>query len=206
MQQKTENNDIVFQKINTILMQEEEPSKKMKEYAKTDEFNQSVFEYLNRLKKVEQSPVHHPEGNVWIHTMMVVDEAAKVRNQSKNPSCFMWAALLHDIGKPDTLRIRKGKITTYDHDKVGREVARNILEQTSQPEEFIHDVCNLVRWHMQILFVIKDMSFVDIASMRKEVDLDEIALLGRCDRMGRGNVERDQVERDIQLFKEKIKQ
>ena len=53
------------------------------------------FEPLRRMKTTAQSPVHHPEGNVWNHTMLVVDEAAKRRAESKDPAALMWAALLH---------------------------------------------------------------------------------------------------------------
>lgn len=205
MEQNKDYNDKVLKTITDILLEEEKPSIQLSQYSETEEFKQSVFSFLNRLKETEQSKQHHPEGNVWIHTLMVVDEAAQVRNQSKEPDCFMWGALLHDVGKPDTFRIRKGKITTYDHDKVGAKTARRLLEQTSQSEEWINKVCALVRWHMQILFIAKDMSFADLEGMKQEVDLDEIALLGTCDRMGRLNVNRREVLEDIKKFRVKSK-
>ena len=91
---------------------------------------------LYQLKRTDQSPLHHPEGNVWNHTLLVLDEAAKVRRISRDPKVFMWAALLHDIGKPETTRIRKGKITAYDHDKAGAELSKEFLRQFSDDAEF----------------------------------------------------------------------
>ncbi len=79
-----------------------------------------------------QSPQHHPEGSVWNHTLLVVDEAAKIKEQSADPRTFMWAALLHDLGKPSTTMRRKSKITSYDHDKVGAQ-----LEPTSAGSVYV---------------------------------------------------------------------
>ena len=74
----------------------------------------------------------------------------------------MWGALLHDLGKAPTTKIRKGKITSYDHDKVGAELCREFLEVFTDDEEFIKQVTALVRWHMQTLFVIKNLPFADV--------------------------------------------
>lgn len=82
-----------------------------------------AFAVLRRLKDTPQSPVHHPEGNVWNHIMAGGGQRRQSGGESAGPAALMWAALLHDIGKPDTTRVRRGKITSYDHDKVGAELA-----------------------------------------------------------------------------------
>lgn len=197
-------NHFVFLKIEKMLMEETEPSKKLNEYSKTDEFKQSVFHMLNRMKSTEQSKQHHPEGNVWIHTMMVVDEAAKLRDKSKDQRVFMWSAMLHDIGKPEVTRVRKGKITAYNHDKVGAVATKEILSKACKDLTFIERVSAMVRWHMQILFIAKNMAFADIAAMKNEVDVEEVALLGMCDRLGRLGVKREDVMRDISKFQQMI--
>src|SRR5690606_12576786 len=107
------------------------------------------------------------------HTMLVIDYAAREKHKSKNEKAFMWAALLHDIGKPPTTRNRKGKITSYDHEKVGAAMAREFLEELTTDEKFIKKVCSLVRWHMQILHVVKDMPFRNIKDMKEETDINE---------------------------------
>ena len=56
---------------------------------------------------------------------------------------------------------------------------------------------------MQILHVVKDMAFADIKSMREDTDIDEIALLGFCDRMGRTNVDIAKEKNNIKIFLEK---
>ena len=126
---------------------------------------------LASLKVTEQSSVHHPEGDAWIHTIMVVDEAAKCKDKSTDPHAFMWAAMLHDIGKPKTTRNRKGKITAYDHDRVGAELAREFLIVFISDRQFIERVVALVRWHMQILYVVNDLPFKEVQKMKDEVSI-----------------------------------
>ena len=167
------------------------------------------FTLLGDLIKTEQEPTHHPEGNVWIHTLLVVDECARVRSKSEDPRVFMWAALLHDLGKAPTTAIRKGKVTSYDHDKVGKRLSVEFLEACTDETDFIEKVSKLVRWHMQTLFVVKDLPFAEIKSMLSEVSLDEIALLSICDRLGRGELTEKKIQEErtnIETFIKKCKE
>lgn len=195
----------LFNEIHQHLMEDEKPSDFLDSLSNNHMFQDVPFSMLLRLKETEQSPVHHPEGNVWKHTMLVVNEAAKVRENSKNPEVFMWAALLHDIGKPDTTRKRKGKITAYDHDRVGAELTIKFLDYFPCEEEFVDNVVSLVRYHMHILYVTKDLPFAKIEEMINHVDIDEIALFGLCDRLGRLNVDKNKEEETIRLFLTKLK-
>ena len=115
----------------------------------------------------------------------------------------MWAALLHDIGKPDTTRVRKGKITSYDHEKVGVELARRFLSGFEADKALTDRVCMLIRYHMQILFVVKDMPFADINGMKKNTDVTEVALLGLCDRLGRLHADLAAEKANVRCFLEK---
>ena len=200
----------LFDQIDKALMEEEKPSIILNKLAEEGILNQSFpFKMLADLIKTEQSPTHHPEGSVWNHTLMVVDEAAKRKDLSQNPKVFMWAALLHDIGKAPTTRLRKGKITSYDHDKVGQKLSVDFLKDFTDDEEFIKKVSILVRWHMQILFVVKDLPFADIKSMAAEASIDEIALLSMCDRLGRGEMNKERIteeQRNIDIFLKKCKE
>ncbi|RBP68259.1 putative nucleotidyltransferase with HDIG domain [Alkalibaculum bacchi] len=193
-----------FEEIEEHLLNDSKPSEYLNSIKDNPEFKKHPFDYLNKLIQTEQSPKYHPEGSVWNHTMLVIDGAAKVKNKSKNKRAFMWAALLHDIGKPSTTRKRKGKITSYDHDKVGSELAEEFLLEVGQDEEFIKEVTALVRYHMQILFVLNNLPFADISSMKDHVDINEIALLGYCDRMGRLNADSSKEQKNIEEFIRKV--
>lgn len=195
----------LFEKIELHLMEDERPSQFLNIISHDFLFTISPFDLLVKLKTVEQSPIHHPEGNVWNHTMLVVDEAAKVRKESKDSRAFMWAALLHDLGKSSTTKIRNGKITSYNHDKVGASLVKNFFMKFTDDAEFIDKVVTLVRWHMQILFVVNNLPFANIREMKQQVDINEIALLGKCDRLGRLNVNLQKENEVIQLFIRKCK-
>lgn len=175
-----------FQLITACLKNEPEPSARLREYARQPWFQKSPFSMLLALKNTAQSPVYHPEGNVWEHTMLVVDEAAKRRSFSRDPEAFLLAALLHDLGKPATTKIRGGKITAYGHDKKGAELTRLFLREVTRVAGLIDRVAWLVAYHMQILYVNRNLPFGDLKGMLEHTDLREAALLCYCDRMGRG--------------------
>lgn len=195
----------LYLQIQDHLLNDEKPSHYLNTVSEQPVFHEQPFSMLIRLKDAEQSPKHHPEGNVWNHTMLVVDMAAEVKEKSRNRNAFLWAALLHDIGKPDTTRVRKGKITSYNHEKVGAELAGQFLTEFTSDRDFIQSVTSLVRWHMQLLFVTNDLPFSDIKSMVEQVDLNEIALLGFCDRMGRLGADRVKEEENIRVFLKKCR-
>jgi tRNA nucleotidyltransferase (CCA-adding enzyme) len=196
MNQKLE----LFFEIEKHLLEDEKPSIFFNELIHFDLFkNGFPFIMLSKLTEIEQSPIHHPEGNVWNHTLLVVDQAALRREQSQDTHIFMWSALLHDIGKATTTKIKKGKITSYDHDKAGENLASNFLNVFSKDELFIDKVCQMVRWHMQILYIVNNLPFAEIKKMKDQVSIDELALLILCDRLGRGG------EIDIRKEEEEIK-
>jgi putative nucleotidyltransferase with HDIG domain len=196
----------LFEDINTHLINDEKPSIYLTELYETKELTKYPFNMINNLFDTPQQKDHHPEGSVWNHVLLVVDEGAKRKKVSKDIRVFMWATLLHDIGKVPTTKMRKGRITSYDHDKIGAEMSRKFLEFFNCEEEFIDKVSALVRWHMQILFVVKDLPYANIEKMMNEVDLEEIGLISLCDRFGRGNMTGEKLakeKRNVQIFIDK---
>ena len=190
----------LYLNINQHLLEDSKPSIYLNDIYDKPAFNKFPFDMLHKLRETEQSKVHHPEGNVWNHVLLVVDEAAKLKDKSKDCKVLMWASLLHDIGKPSTTKNKKGKITSYDHDKVGEELSIQFLQVFTDDKDFIYRVSKLVRYHMQILFVANKLPFADIENMKLESDYKEIALLGFCDRMGRTNSNRKLEQENIQRF------
>ena len=189
-----------YLEINDHLLNDEKPSEYFNRVRELPIFDEHPFTMLKKLIYTEQSPIHHPEGSVWNHTMMVLDEAAKRKDNSKDARVFMWAALLHDIGKPDTTKIKKGKITSYGHDVRGSELVKLFLKDFTDDHDFIDKVSALVCFHMQILFVVKKLPFADIVSMKKQTDIQEVALLGLCDRLGRLGVDGKKEQKTIRIF------
>lgn len=179
------------------------PSKTLKTFMEQGKFNVYPFQMLHRQQFTEQSQIHHPEGNVWNHTLLVVDQAAQRKSESTDAKVFMWAALLHDIGKPAATAIRNGKITAYNHDKIGAELAKEFLSALTEDTDFITRVSWLVLYHMQLLYVLKELPFQDIEGMKKHVNIHDVALLGLCDRLGRKGRQLALEERNVERFLEK---
>lgn len=194
------NKQQLFTNLDKHLTNDEKPSEYMKTVFEDPVIKEYPFELLYKLSLTEQSKEHHPEGNVLNHTLLVIDEAAKVREKSKDKRAFMWAAFLHDIGKPSTTKERKGKITSYNHDKIGAKLAKDFLTYFEEEPQFIKQVTMLIFYHMQILFVVKNNGKADIEGMKKKADIDEIALLGLCDRLGRGKDNKSEEEENIRRF------
>lgn len=195
----------LFQELETHLLSDEKPSVYLGEIRIIPALSEYPFDMFKHMQTTPQSPRHHPEGSVWNHTLLVVDEAAKVKHKSKNPEAFMWAAMLHDIGKPSTTKIRGDKITSYDHDKAGAPMAEEFLSFFGKDKRFIRAVSPLVRYHMQILFVVNGLPYADIKGMTENTDINEVALLGLCDRLGRAKCDKRQEKENVRLFIEKVK-
>lgn len=191
-----------FSRVEHALVHERAPSAALQSFSRQAWFARPPFSVLLAQKRTPQSPDHHPEGNVWNHTLLVVDEAAKRRNASGDARTFMWAALLHDIGKPRATKLRNGRITAYDHDRIGQKLAADFLRALGQDEAFIRRTTALVRYHMHLLYVVKGLPFADVDGMRRETDLSELTLLGYCDRMGRAGADPVREREAVRLFLE----
>ena len=192
----------LFEEIEQHLLSDEKPSRFLSDLADSSALREYPFNMLERLQSTPQSPRYHPEGSAWNHTQLVVDEAAGIKTKSADRRVFMWAALLHDIGKPSTTVLRKGRITSYDHDKAGALLTREFLGVFTADPDFIERTAQLVRYHMQILFVGRNLPFADLEGMKRNTDVREVALLGLCDRLGRQGADRQQEHENIRTFLE----
>jgi poly(A) polymerase len=111
-----------------------------------------------RMKGVEQPPQFHPEGDVWIHTLLLLEKL-----KPGVPSTLAWGALLHDIGKPATFRPpdpkKPGDRIRFDgHVEVGVRMAEAILGRLRFSNEDTEQIVALVKNHMR---------FGDILQMRE---------------------------------------
>jgi putative nucleotidyltransferase with HDIG domain len=94
------------------------------------------------MKGVEQPPEYHPEGDVWVHTLLLLE---KLRQPTPT---LAWGALLHDAGKPPTFRVAE-RIRFDGHVEEGVAIARNILFRLRFSREDMEQVEALVANHMR---------------------------------------------------------
>jgi len=116
----------------------------------------SHFPEIERLRGTPQEPEWHPEGDVWIHTMHVLNAAARVAErehvEGDHRAVLMYSALTHDFAKPDVtaLRQRDGRLrwSSYGHEQLGVPLARQFLERIGIKNAIIDQVLPLVDEHM----------------------------------------------------------
>ena len=106
-------------------------------------------EPLLALARTPQNPRFHPEGDVFAHTLQVLDRAAALRERATFPLYFMLAALCHDIGKPAVTAVRNGRIVAYRHEEAGVPIARAFLETLTDETALLRYGENMVLLHMQ---------------------------------------------------------
>ena len=179
----------LFNEIEEHLLKDEKPSNYFRRISEEGYLKDYPFSMIEDLKNIEQNLKYHPEGNVFNHLMMVLDEGAKNREFSEDKRVLMWALLLHDIGKTPTTKLRKGRWTSYEHDKVGGRMAEEFLNYFNEDENFIKEVAALVTYHMNPLFIVKNLPFSDIDGIVENTSLYELGLLSLSDRMGRGGMD-----------------
>lgn len=107
------------------------------------------FPELKKLIGLRQNPVFHPEGDVWVHTMEVLDRAVKYRERVSKPFPFMMSALCHDLGKTEATEEINGVIHAYNHESLGLPVAEKFLSRITGEKELINYVLNMTFLHMK---------------------------------------------------------
>lgn len=108
------------------------------------------FPEVQALIGVPQEPRFHPEGDVWNHTVLVLDRAAALRAQAEHPRELMFAALCHDFGKPDTTRRdNTGRIRSFGHEESGLAPAEAFLARICREKQLRCYVLNMVKLHMR---------------------------------------------------------
>jgi poly(A) polymerase len=103
-----------------------------------------VLPEISKMKGVQQPLQFHPEGDVWIHTLMLLEQL--------EPGCPMtlaWGALLHDVGKPPTHREAPDRIRFDGHVEVGVAIATEICRRFRFSNDETHQILALIENHMR---------------------------------------------------------
>jgi len=167
-----------------------------------------AFGWVRDLAGCIQDPIHHAEGDVWIHTRMVLEELLRMpawRALGERDRLAVWlGCLMHDIAKPRTTRVEDdGRITAKGHSRAGELMARKILWELGAPFALREEVCGLIRHH-QVPFFLVGRS--DALRMAAEISFatrcDLLALVAEADMRGRTCADAERILLDIDLFRE----
>jgi poly(A) polymerase len=112
-----------------------------------------ILPEIDRLQKVEQPPRFHPEGDVWQHTLMMLELLPK--EDSGANILLAWALLLHDVGKAITRTEDENGVHFYGHVKRGEEIADDIMRRLRFSRAHRETVLNLIHYHMVFMNVQK---------------------------------------------------
>ena len=141
-----------------------------------------------------QEPEWHPEGDVWVHTLMVVDQTrARIDDLPHPQQCtLMLAAVAHDFGKPATTAVSDGRIRSLGHEEAGVAPALSFLDRlhvhTIDGYDVRRQVCGLVAHHLKPGAWHKAPQTVGDGAFRRlalKVDLELLARLSDADCCGR---------------------
>lgn len=113
-----------------------------------------VLPEVDRLKGVEQPPRFHPEGDVWQHTLIMLEGLPQGTESDKNIG-LAWAALLHDVGKALTRTEDEKGVHFYGHVQKGEAIANDIMQRMKFSRAQKETVLALIRQHMVFMNVQK---------------------------------------------------
>jgi poly(A) polymerase len=134
-----------------------------------------VLPEIEKMKGVEQPPQFHPEGDVFIHTLLLLEKLPHPCTPT-----LAWGALLHDVGKPPTFRVAPDRIRFDGHVEVGIKMAEEICRRLRFSNDDTEQILALVHNHMRFASVqqMKDSTFKKFVRMPR---FDEHLALHRID-------------------------
>jgi tRNA nucleotidyltransferase (CCA-adding enzyme) len=141
-----------------------------------------------------QEPEWHPEGDVWVHTLMVVDQARTRIDDLDHPRrvTVMLGAVCHDLGKPPTTAFIDGRIRSMDHEQAGVAPATRLMDRLNVHSLGGYDVrsqvLGIVAHHLKPLAFFKSATPVGDGAFRRlaqKVDLEMLARVAESDCLGR---------------------
>jgi putative nucleotidyltransferase with HDIG domain len=105
---------------------------------------EQVLPEIKKMQGVAQPPEFHPEGDVWVHTLMLLEGLPAGSSKT-----LALGALLHDVGKPPTFRVAPDRIRFDEHAEVGTRMAEDICRRFRLSNDQTEQVCALVANHMR---------------------------------------------------------
>jgi tRNA nucleotidyltransferase (CCA-adding enzyme) len=184
----------IWGEIEKLLLQAEHPSIGL-ELALDLGAIDRLFPEMKALVGCVQEPDWHPEGDVWVHTLRVVDESRTRIADLERPQqiAVMLGAVCHDLGKPLTTAFIDGRIRSIDHEQAGVAPAAAVLDRlnihTVQGYDVRRQVLGIVAHHLKPGMFRQSPTPVSDGAFRRlaqKVDLELLARVAKSDCLGRG--------------------
>ena len=182
----------ITSELRRMLCESSRPSRAFEFLDEADQLD--VFEPVARLKGVPQDPRWHPEGDVYVHTMMVVDRAAEIAQSLAGVAreILLFAALCHDLGKPETTSVENDRIRSLGHEAKSAERTREWLDAMRLPGRHVRSIEVLVANHLApAQFASQGAGPRAYRRLARKLALGDVTVvdlerLARADHLGRG--------------------
>ena len=178
-----------------LLMKSSKPSLGM-EVMKQAGVLKALHPELEAMEATPQEPEFHPEGNVWIHTKMVVDRAAEISKDMtpEQQEVIRYAALMHDIAKPyTTITAPDGRVRSPGHEEAGGKLVTKMFQQQFDvSKDLAAKVEKIVNEHLkpQIFYMdrekVTDSGIRRLAKRLAPASIEELVHSAHADHTGRG--------------------
>lgn len=170
------------------------------------------FPELEVLVGCIQDKEYHPEGDVWIHTLMTIDEMAKLLkdikiNDEYRALYLFYGILCHDLGKPFCTKEIDGHITSHKHEALGIEPTISFLEKLTNEKKFIEKILPLVKNHLAPFQLYKAHSSIKaVKRLSLRCNIEDLSLICLADCKGRTIPNKDKCDKAIEWVLEKARE
>ena len=161
-----------------------------------------VLQYFPELKALIgciQDKQYHPEGDVWVHTLMCIDEMAKLKTGDEYRDLYLFFAVLcHDFGKPFCTKEIDGRITSHKHESLGVEPTISFLHRVTKEKKFIENILPLVKNHLAPFQLYKaDSSLKAVKRLSLRCNIEDLCLVCLADCKGRTIKNKDKCDEAV---------
>ncbi len=165
--------------------------------------NKGLISFLPELQSIiniPQEPFWHPEGDVWTHTLMVIDCAAEFKDEFyylDDYAAFILGALCHDLGKPYTTFWDKGRWRSPMHDTIGLIPTTSLLRKMNLSDSIRIKTLSYVAEHLHPMQFYKSKDIISdqaIIKLQSRIHIPHLINLAKADHFGRTT--QDAIDKD----------
>jgi tRNA nucleotidyltransferase (CCA-adding enzyme) len=170
------------------------------------------FPELQALIGCIQDKEYHPEGDVWVHTLMTIDELSKIIKKQNLEDEYrklylFYGILCHDLGKPFCTEVINERITSHKHESLGIEPTISFLSRLTNEKKFIDIVCSLVKNHLApFQLYLAQSSEKAVKRLSLKVNIEDLCLVCLADCLGRDIPDKDKCYKATNWLLQKAKE
>ncbi|TLP41114.1 CCA tRNA nucleotidyltransferase [Arcobacter arenosus] len=170
------------------------------------------FPELKNLVDCIQDKEYHPEGDVWVHTLMTIDELSMIIKEQDIKDEYrklylFYGILCHDFGKPFCTKEINGRITSHKHESLGIEPTVSFLSRLTDEKKFIDKVIPLVKNHLAPFQLYKAESSINaVKRLSLKCNIEDLCMVCLADCKGRTIPDKEKCDKAVIWVLEKARE